>query len=320
MDSKIRTIIASLRTQLDAEHTVENRTSSSFTPTQIIVCGMGGSGVVGDFLASLYPEKDIRSHKSFGLPSLREENTLYLFVSYSGETKETISALEEALAEGLPTAVVTGGGALLQKAKGANITHVCIPHDPGIPARFSLGYLLGAALDVLATYNFTEGAEKVFAPLADTLTLDQESGGEFLAQDLADASILVYTDLSLAALGVYWSQMLAESAKVPAFHYLLPEAAHNEIEAISAMEHPHLLVLHNLEADSRLSQHVEALRELAEVHHWGHTILPLDSGPQVRKLMNGVVLSWWTASKIAEAKNVDPLETPVIREEKDILS
>lgn len=81
---------------------------------QLVVCAMGGSAIGGDFL-HIYLEVHgfqklafvIRGHE---LPPWVNDRTLVFAVSYSGNTAETLSCLEQALQRKCPLIAVTSGG------------------------------------------------------------------------------------------------------------------------------------------------------------------------------------------------------------------
>ncbi len=320
MDLNVRDAIASLPQQLIAERTLIHGEAISREHKKIVVCGMGGSGVVGDFLRTLYPHHNITVHKDYGLPHPGDRETLYLIVSYSGETRETLSVYDKVLSQGLACGVVTGGGALRARAEEARTPHVIIPHTP-LPARFNLGALLSASLTILQhTGAAMDAPSKLFETLTDTLTVNQEKQGGALADTLANKTILLYTPTGLHALGVFWKMMLNETAGVPAFVSPLPEALHNELESIDALAAPHLLLLQNPKEDSRLREHIEALVRLAEARSWDTTTISLENGPLVRAIVNAVIFADWTACALAERRNVDPFAAPVIEELKGMLS
>src|SRR3989338_6004337 len=74
----------------------------------IIVCGMGGSALPADILKSL--DIPLHIHKDYGLPSLASKQSLIICISYSGNTEETVSALEAAIAQNLSIIGIASGG------------------------------------------------------------------------------------------------------------------------------------------------------------------------------------------------------------------
>src|SRR5262245_6715519 len=87
---------------------------------QVVVAGMGGSGIAGDILAAA--AADVLSVpvfvvKHLGLPAFVGDRTLVVAMSYSGGTEETVLAAQAALDSGAPLVAVTCGGALGELAQ-----------------------------------------------------------------------------------------------------------------------------------------------------------------------------------------------------------
>ncbi len=200
----------------------------------VVVCGMGGSGISGDFAAvvCLVP---LTVHKGYGLPSWagRTRPTV-VAVSYSGNTEETLSGVEEARHLGLPVAVVTGGGTLRELAGQNAWPAVVVPS--GLQPRAALGYLLSGVLSVLRGADVASvdaPALVAAADLADTL-LTPRGAAISLAADLAeglDGRIVgIYGSNGLVAPAAQrWKTQINENAKSPAFWSIMPELDHNEI-------------------------------------------------------------------------------------------
>ncbi len=76
----------------------------------VVVCGMGGSGVAGDILRSLYWERlplPIVVVKGYRLPEFCGRETLVMAASFSGDTEETLAAYAEAVDGGCRVVAVS---------------------------------------------------------------------------------------------------------------------------------------------------------------------------------------------------------------------
>ena len=88
---------------------------------KFIVCGMGGSGIPGEILKNLADAMKLPVPvilvKDVIVPKLYIKNPLFVIISFSGETSETISALKSALnyKNKAGIAVITTGGKLEKK-------------------------------------------------------------------------------------------------------------------------------------------------------------------------------------------------------------
>ena len=203
-------------------------------PSQVLICGMGGSGISGDYAAAL-SSVPVAVHKGYGTTSWAAgSRPLVVAVSYSGNTEETLSAVDEAVALGLDLAAVTGGGQLGGRAREAGWALLEVPG--GLQPRAALGYLLGGVLAVLRAAQVTMVEPEALlatAELASTLLTDG-GAARLLASDLAqglDGRIAgIYGSAGLVAPAAQrWKTQINENAKWPAWWSVMPELDHNEI-------------------------------------------------------------------------------------------
>lgn len=206
----------------------------------IVVAGMGGSGISGD-LATVLAEVPVTVHKSYGLPvwagSVRPQ---LIALSYSGNTEETLSAVQAAVGLGLEPAVVTGGGKLAAMARAEGWPTILVPS--GIQPRAALGYLFGAVLKMLDAgggLSLGDGDLKAAADRADEIG-GPGGNGWGLATDLSDGLdgrfVGVYGSTGLTGpVAQRWKTQINENAKWPAWYSLFPELDHNEIVSWSSL-------------------------------------------------------------------------------------
>src|SRR5207245_8461328 len=102
----------------------------------IVVLGMGGSGVAGDVLAAaagpFLPVPVIVS-KGYELPAFVGESSLVFAISFSGNTEETLEAASAAAVEGANLVVISQGGELGQLAEGWWVPRSRVPGDVPAP-------------------------------------------------------------------------------------------------------------------------------------------------------------------------------------------
>jgi len=63
---------------------------------QIIVCGMGGSAMAGE-IAKRFAQIPLFVNRSYDLPVFIDRHTLLVAISYSGNTAETLSSLDQGI-------------------------------------------------------------------------------------------------------------------------------------------------------------------------------------------------------------------------------
>lgn len=292
---------------------------------EMLVCGMGGSGITGDFLSAVAATEGRRTsvHKSYGLPGwAARERPSVAVVSYSGDTVEALSSWERALELGLSVTVVTSGGELGEKASNAGQQVVMVPG--GYQPRSALGYGLSAVLRVAAAAGIIGDPRPSLeeaASIADGLS-GEEGGGMALASDLAAAMagrmVGIYGSSPLTAVAAHrWKTQINENAKRTAFWATMPEATHNEITgwdfpAGLASSRVGLLALRDRDEHPGVSSrfgHLEALT--ADRASWAGEVWTQGSSPLAR-LMSLVAVGDLFSLELARLAGADPMRVELI--------
>ena len=107
----------------------------------IIVCGMGGSAIGGDFVKTILLNKldiPIYINRNYSMPHWVNKNTLVIICSYSGNTEETISCFNKTVKLNLKPVIISSGGYILDKAIENKYEYVQLPE--GIQPRAAFGY------------------------------------------------------------------------------------------------------------------------------------------------------------------------------------
>ncbi len=106
----------------------------------IVIFGMGGSGIAGKIFQDLFTKVPVISLDSYEFPEFVDENSLFISISYSGNTEETLKATEMAMKKGAKVWAITSGGELSKMVKNV----IMIPR--GLQPRSAIGYLLNPLL------------------------------------------------------------------------------------------------------------------------------------------------------------------------------
>src|SRR6266498_5437965 len=115
---------------------------------QVVIAGMGGSAIGADLLASYCASLaplPVSVQRDYGLPFFaRGAETLVICSSHSGNTEETLDALEAARKAECRIIVVSTGGELAKRARENNIPVWTFEHSgqPRAAVGFSFGLLL----------------------------------------------------------------------------------------------------------------------------------------------------------------------------------
>ncbi len=223
---------------------------------KIVLSGMGGSAISGDILSnfSKIPFFVIRDYKI--LP-FADEKTLFIAVSYSGDTEETLNCYKEAIKKNCKIVAITSGGKLSKIAKNK----ILIPK--GMQPRAAIAYLLFPLAKLLINFLHDINFEDVLY----TIKSNKERI-KYVAKNIADSIEgipIIYGYGAMASIANRWRQQFNENAKMLAFNFSLPECNHNELEAWEKMEKMGeitCIFLRNKNEDDRIKIRYEFLKEV----------------------------------------------------------
>jgi glucose/mannose-6-phosphate isomerase len=206
----------------------------------VVVMGMGGSGISGDVVAAvtnpLMPVPVVVC-KSYECPAFVGPESLVFAVSASGDTEETVQAATDAEAAGAQVVVVTSGGQLADLAShwGAPV----FPVPPELPQpRAALGALAVPPLVVLDHLGLYRGGLTWIASAVEQLKIRRDeieaagdsSGPADVARRIGRTIALVHGGGMVGATAAQrWKTQINENAKAPAFWAAQPELCHNEV-------------------------------------------------------------------------------------------
>lgn len=295
----------------------------------VVVLGMGGSGVAGDVLQAVVTPilpVPIAVVKSYALPAFVSENSLVFAVSCSGDTEETIEAASEAAVQGAQIIAVTGEGELDKLARGWGAPVVRVPKAPA--QRVAFGSVAIPPLVILEEIGLFPGASEWISLAVDQLQRrrNELAADDNPARDLARAIgrtvPLIYGDSGVgSAAARRWKTQFNENSKCPAFWNAQPELCHNEIEGWG--QHGdvtrQVLTLINLRHDS---EHPQVMRRFELTDHWVtevvsavHEVRAGGEG-ELAQLLDLVLFGDFVSLYLADQEGIDPGPTPTLQSVK----
>ena len=175
--------------------------------------------------------------RGYDLPAFVDDASLVVACSHSGNTEETLSAYEQALARGARTAVVTKGGRLLELAQTAGAPAIVYEYEGG--PRSAIGHQLMALLAIGERVGLLDAQRDAVAEAVTLLRAQREELGfatpaarnpaKQLAARLAGRLPVAVGAGVLAVAAYRWKTQLNENSKVWALYEELPELDHNTI-------------------------------------------------------------------------------------------
>jgi glucose/mannose-6-phosphate isomerase len=287
----------------------------------ICLIGMGGSAIAGEivkcFLAD-NAEKPILTIRDYVLPKTVNSRWVVVAVSYSGNTKETISGFKEAESRGCPAFTITTGGILLDISDETRV-HVM---PTGFQPRAALPIIFAGVLPLVETLlnlNLTDlGEVSKTLELASSKWNSSDLKPEGLAKSLRNKIPVFIGWRHLIPVAYRAKCQFNENSKVFASSIQIPEMNHNEIEGtLSCRSHPISPVfLRSLEEDERTRMGIESAAAIFEENgcHPEHLNLRFDS--RIEETLGFIMYLDNVSVRLAEILGVDPVSVDRIAQLK----
>lgn len=261
-----------LRTGLELSQIFWSQFGQRFTKPikKVAFVGMGGSGIAGRIIKTLLDKQSaIATFIIDGpeVPAAIDADTLVIVASYSGNTWETLDALEVLNKRFVPTIVLANGGEALQIAEMKNLPFIIMPK--ALSPRSSLGYSLGILMGVFNKLSLFNGAAIVHqwiehAHLYLPKYSQQQHFNTFLTMAAEEEMFHIWGVSGDSAACMYRAQtQFNENAKVQAVFSAIPELCHNLLVGFSNCNKKPLVVM---ASTSFLRPHLEfAVEAIGEI-------------------------------------------------------
>ena len=302
----------------------------------VIITGMGASGISGDLIQSVFRETldvPIVVNKESDLPKWANKHTLTVFLSYSGNTEETLNAFKIACQKKCKIIGISSGGKLQELCEKRSITHVLIP--PGLQPRAAIAYLFIPLLFILESNKLIKNV--INTDLEETLTVldqsrtlnkktvnEQQNLAKQIARKLVDTTPQIYGFGIYAPVAKRWRTQLNENSKIIARDDVIPECNHNDIVGWSAdpkaKQWSCILFRDNEEESLYFAARLDFMKTLFE----GTAAQTIEISPKgksrLAKLMYTLNLGDFVSCYLAVLRNVDPSPVDAIKALKQRLA
>jgi glucose/mannose-6-phosphate isomerase len=284
----------------------------------IVISGLGGSGIGGKIVSQLVAEKcsvPVVCTNDYVLPEFVSEHTLVIISSYSGDTEETVAALQEAIAKKAEIACVTSGGKIAAAAKEKGFNHIIIPG--GNPPRSMFGYSSVQLFFVLRHYGFIDGSfEKEVENSIELIEKnidDLRAASKQIAEMVVHRIPILYSEAMYEGVAIRWRQQINENSKMLCWHHVFPEMNHNELVGWTGGDNRVAVIILRNEDDHKRSQlRMELCKKL--MGEKCDTIIEAWSKGKTRieRSMYLIHLGDWISIDLAELRNEDAVAIPAI--------
>ena len=287
----------------------------------VVICGMGGSAIGGNLARNLDSKIPVIIVRNYRPPAFINNKTLVITVSYSGNTKETLSCFNQALKKKAKIIAITTSGKLARVAKKKKIPLIKFAYSS--PPRAALGWLFTLILTILARLNFTaqkeakieksikllQGLEKKFEPSIKTRNNPAKSLAMFIYKRLP----LIIGSEHLAPVARRWKGQLAENSKNLAFFEKAPEIFHNTVVGLkfptSIKNKLVILILESTSYHPSSKRVFQAFEKLLTKEKIKYRAIIASGQTSLVEILSLVLLGDWTSFYLAILNSVDPTPT-----------
>ncbi len=324
--SNFKKYLTDFYTQIDAGKKLSDSAGVSLNTENIqniVYLGMGGSAIAGDLLKdTLFKQLHVPMtvHRTYHAPAFANGNSLVVACSYSGNTEEVLSAVDDVTGNGAQVLVISSGGTLSKRAAENGWPLITLP--AGYPPRMALGFMFFSLYHTLGRNNLIDDYQEDLSSLG-TFVKDETGkhdatrhDGHILALELAKTlhhhiPVLYSSSPFLQTISRRWQNQLHENGKVLAFRNVLPEMNHNEIVGwemeLPCMDNLMAVFLENENPmpriKMRITHTIEVIKKsgvkLIEVYSSGETVF--------EKVFSLIVLGDWVSYYLALLNKKDPM-------------
>jgi glucose/mannose-6-phosphate isomerase len=319
-------------------------------PRNIVIAGLGGSGVGGDVLKAVIGNSTplpIISERSHSLPGWVGPMDVVIGVSCSGSTEETLSTTAEAGRRGARVITIGAGGSDLEKLSNSISGAIHFPIDAkGRSPRASLWTHATPLLMIANALGIAHFAEKEFeiaADLMDELSVANgpsvplgENPAKALALSCAESLPMVWgTGMIGATAAARFMAQLAENSKIPAAHGELPEVGHNQIVTFDGAlagaapardifsdddgaidRRTHLYILRDTNEHPAVEKRIGIVQQIASDRNVPVTLIQARDGHPISRLASLIIPTDWASVYAGLALGLDPSEISTINQLK----
>ncbi len=245
----------------------------------IALAGMGGSAIAGDILRDWIGNEialPMETVRGYHLPAYLNKKSLVFFISYSGNTEETLSCMLDAIRQSCQIISISSNGAIGRVAQAFGLPLIELPKMAA--ARASLPFLFAPLPYVLAKTGIlsmrkveremreaVEVVDKLTRELAIEVTVKRNLAKK-VALEIFGTVPIAYCYNPFKSVGLRFKCQVNENCKLPARSDVFPELNHNEIMGWEASEsilkRYTLVLLRDLAAEPlEVKARIDALKE-----------------------------------------------------------
>jgi len=290
------------------------------------VCGMGGSSFYVDIINNYLESKDdidlrLEVNRSYHISNNKSlnEQTLFVLASYSGNTEEILSIMDEVLAKGYKYIVLSASGKLLERAKENNAVYFQIPL--GLQPRLSTGYFIAGLMKILKNSGLIEFDEQEILKASEKInsSLDEEKTKD-LAEKLVNKVPIIYSTDNNWSLARVSKIKFNENSKTQSFWNFFPELNHNEMVGFTNLVmDPYFIIFKSQFTHEKNKKRIEIFSKIMRNKSLPVEIIEMKGDNIFEEIMNAYYFIDHVTYYLAESYNIDPEPVEMVEEFKKMI-
>ncbi|MEM3676085.1 MAG: bifunctional phosphoglucose/phosphomannose isomerase [Thermoplasmataceae archaeon] len=276
----------------------------------IVIAGMGGSGIVGKIFAEIYNKVPVTVVSGYEIPSFVDSQTLFIAISYSGNTEETLSAFEKAEKNKAQMVAITSGGSLADK----DCYVVRVP--PGLQPRSAIGYMFMPLYNAFfqPSKEDIDKTESILKELDDNHQVERSIANEIYN---GNRFPVIMSSNPFSAVGYRWRTQFNENSKIMAMNSDFPELNHNETMPLKlsySLDKLYFIAIRP--DDKRIERRMQATQRITGQNF---RIIDLIGDTTLQRIFYAIHVGDYISYELALLRGVDPTDVSLIEELKRLL-
>jgi glucose/mannose-6-phosphate isomerase len=304
--------------------------------TEIVVLGMGGSGIGGALLQALAVDlgarAPVRVVRGYRLSASVSEQALVLASSNSGDTEETVEAFGQALERGARCVAIATGGrmAAMARAAGAPLLSFKWAGEP----RSALGWSFASLLAICGKLGLLPDLDSELPSALDQMRAlglrigrdapETANVAKQLARRLTGRLPVFIGAEAMAPVAYRWRTQVNENGKSWAIADELPEMNHNAPVGYGLPRRVvpllHVVLLRHAAVHPRIALRIDATRDQMSRAGIDAEIVEVAGDTLLAQMLCGLILGDYTSYYLGLLNGVDPSPVEPLIELKSYLS
>lgn len=305
----------------------------------IVLCGMGGSGLGARVIESVFFDKltkPITRVNGYHLPNFVNEKSLVVCSSYSGSTEETLENVDEAIKKRAKWMAIGTGGDLIEKSKSAGVPYYQINpiKNPSNQPRMAIGYSIVGQLALLnktGLISITEeeisDATQIMREIVEINKAEVEAiknAAKTLSLELKNKIVVLISGEHLVGATHVFNNQINENSKNFSADYTIPELNHHLMEGLSHPEdnekNIHVLFINSNLYSDKITKRFEVTKEVIGKNSILYSNFTADSSTRLSQVFEVIQFGAFVNFYLAIAYGQNPSPIPWVDYFKERLS